>query len=160
MSEPELQQAEQSMLSPNESIASALMRYLDANPSPNAGDVRIEQGGVVVLWKGEVPAGVRAVASADASVAVRFVDIPYSREELIAEARSVAERNGQTVASVGPNDSYSGLVVQQTVSAGARRTPPPTSAVPIEVIGVAAVKAASQDASTDPHPGGSFTERE
>jgi hypothetical protein len=131
---------------PEEDVAQAVMQWLDENPRPNAGSVRIldDHKTVVVYWKGDPPADLQQfVAGQPVPVTIRKA--AYSRAELVAAARSLMEANRGVLSSAGPNHDFSGVGI--TLSS---KAPPAAlaavraqSAVPIEFRGVLDIRNAA-----------------
>ena len=124
---------------PEDEAAQAVMEWLTENPDTNAGSVRIlaDHKTVVVYWKGDPPAELQqVVASQPVPVAIR--QAIYSRDELVAAARSLMDANRGVISSAGPNHDFSGVGITlsskapQTALAAVRAQ----SAVPIEFRGV------------------------
>jgi hypothetical protein len=131
---------------PEDEAAQAVMEWLHEKPRPNAGSVRIlgDHKTVVVYWKGDPPAELQQLV-ADLPVPVTIRNAVYSRDELVAAARSLMQANKGVLTSAGPNDDFSGVGVSFSSKA------PPTalesvraqSAVPIESRGVRDIRNAA-----------------
>jgi hypothetical protein len=131
---------------PEEDAAQAVMQWLDENPRPNAGSVRIldDHKTVVVYWKGDPPADLQQfVAGQPVPVTIRKA--AYSRAELVAAARSLLAANKGVMTSAGPNSDFSGVGI--TLSSKAPKTALAAvraqSAVPIEFRGVLDIRNAA-----------------
>lgn len=131
---------------PEEDAASAVMKWIAENPRPDAGSVRIlaDHKTVEVYWKGDPPADLQQIVAAQ-PVPMTIRKATYSRDELVAAARSLVRANKGVVTSAGPNTDLSAVGVSfsssapQTALAAVRAQ----SAVPVESRGVLDLKATS-----------------
>ncbi|MFI5697488.1 hypothetical protein ACIA58_36860 [Kribbella sp. NPDC051586] len=122
-----------------EEAAQAVMQWLTENRDTNAGSVSIldDHKTVVVYWKGDPPTELQqVVASQPVPVSIR--QAPYSRDELVAAARSLLEANKGVISSAGPNHDFSAVSISLSSKAPetALATLRAQSAVPIEFRGV------------------------
>jgi hypothetical protein len=128
---------------PADEAGQAVMQWLEENPSPNAGTVRIlgDHMTVVVYWKGDPPAVLQQFVAGQA-VPVTIRQALYSRAELVAAARSLMEASKGVITSAGPNHDFSGVGITlsskapQSALAGVRAQ----SVVPVEFRGVLDIK--------------------
>lgn len=124
---------------PEEDAASAVMRWLVENPSPDAGKVRIldDHKTVVVYWKGDPPADLQQIVAAQ-PVPVTIRKATYSRDELVAAAKALMDANKGVITAAGPNHDLSAVWI--TLSSKAPQTALEAvrtqSAVPVESGGV------------------------
>jgi hypothetical protein len=98
-------------------------------------------------------------------VPVRFVAARWSAAELDAMARRLAERNFDTVASVGPSADFGGLDVELKPEAAAFRAASAQSALeglsaqaaaPVRIVGTADPVVASRHSDISPYRGGAL----
>jgi hypothetical protein len=96
----------------------AQLTAFEATPGYGRVSVDYATAEVTVLWKGEPPADVKALAEADPNgVDVIIEQTRYSEAELVQAARQIlsAPKNevaGATVAAALPNEDLSGLIVE------------------------------------------------
>jgi hypothetical protein len=151
---------EGAMPRPADVTASALMRWLDAHPQAGAGGVSVDPSGetVTVAWKGAVPQKFRDLAGSQPT-RVEFVKAAFSAAELIAEAERISKAYPRLVASIGPRDDYSGLIIEVAASAGpnaAREVARIPSFAPLTIGGTVNLVPVSRNADTSPFRGGAL----
>ncbi len=145
---------------PADLAASALTHWLDTHAN-TAGGVSVDSSGtaITVAWKGAVPQAFRQLAAAQ-PVTVRFTTARFSSAQLTAEAGRIARTYPRLVASVGPRDDDSGLVVELAASAGpgaTREAAQISSFAPLTIRGTGkTLVPMSRNADTSPFWGGAL----